>query len=282
MIDTARRRFCLAASLATLRIGPAWAGPSETLRLGLMPVYNTRALVTRYEPLRAHLSALLGRQVRVETAPDFKRYLADILAGNFDIAVAAAHFARIAQLDAGWHPIVQFEPDHDTLLIRRVNEDGLPITDLLGRKIAVVDRLAITVMGALHYLEKQGLRADQDYAVLEYRTHSSVVSSLISNVCAIAVTTSHGLHQLPSDMRDRITVYRSVSDIPAFVVIASPRYATALTNKLRRGLMQFQHEPEGHAFLALSSYTGLHVADEEAMRRADTYLKETRRMVAIP
>lgn len=279
MTDAARRRFCLAGALALAGAGRAWAaGP--TIRLGLMPVYSIRALATRYEPVRAYLADQLGQPVRIETAPDFGRYLKGLLAGQFDVAVAAAHFARIAQLDAGWTPIIQFEPDHDTLLVSRAGETPKRAADLAGREVAVIDRMAITVMGALHHLERQGLRADVDYRVVEHRTHASVVHSLLSGGSAMAVTTTHGLHQLPPEQRARIEVWRSVSDIPAFVAMAGPTLPAAKLERLRAGLLRFPREPAGLDFMARNSYTGLHPADEAAMRRADPFLKETRRMVA--
>ena len=276
-MDAVRRRLCLAA-LLTLA-GPVSATEAPTLRLGLMPVYGIRALMSRYEPMRGYLSRLLGRPVRVETAPDFPRYLSSLLAGEFDIAVAAAHFARIAQLDAGWTPLAQFEPDHDTLLITRIEDAAKPIAALAGGEVAVIDRLAITVMGGLHYLEHQGLKADKDFRVVEYRNHASVVHSLLSGASAMAVTTSHGLHQIPADQRARLATYRSVSDIPAFVVMAGPGMAKAELAKLRAGLLAFPRAAEGVEFLGQHSYTGMHSADEAAMRRADPFLKETRRMV---
>ena len=226
-MDRYRRRLCLGAALALSGLRPAFAAADPIVRLGLMPVYGIRALMQRYEPMRGYLSSLLGQAVRVETAPDFPRYLNSILAGEFDIAVAAAHLARIAQQDAGWTPLAQFEPDNDTLLITRAGEAPKRPADLAGREVAVIDRLAITVMGALHYLERQGLKADRDYRVVEYRNHASVVHSLLAGRSALAVTTSHGLYQLPSEQLERITVYRRVSDIPAFVVIAAPDHSQA-------------------------------------------------------
>jgi len=278
-VDTTRRKLCLAAGLLLAGVRPA-AAEARTLRLGLMPVYGMRALMSRYEPMRAYLARLLNQQVRVETAPDFKLYLGQILAGEFDIAVVAAHFARIAQLDAGWTPIAQFEPDHDTLLITLADRVPKQVAELKGQEVAVIDRLAITVMGALHYLERQGLRTDSDYKVVEYRTHASVVHSLLSGASAMAVTTTHGLHQIPADQRTRIAIYRNVTDIPAFVVIAAPSLSKPVRERLRAGMLAFAREMEGLEFLGQNSYTGLHVADEAAMRRADPYLRETRRMIA--
>jgi phosphonate transport system substrate-binding protein len=280
-MDRGRRRFCLAAALALALagLGRGQAAEAKTLRLGLMPVYGIRSLMSRYEPMRSYLSRLLGQAVRVETAPDFRRYLASILAGEFDIAVAGAHFARIAQKDKGWIPLAQFEPDNDTLLIVRAGEKPSRPADLVGKEVAVIDRLAITVMGAVTWLDKQGLKADQDYRLVEYHNHASVVHSLLSGASAMAVTTSHGFNQIPADQRARVEVYQSLFDLPAFVIMAAPGTPKAVADTLRRALLAFPSELEGLDFMGQNSYTGLRAADAVAMRRADPYLKETRRML---
>jgi phosphonate transport system substrate-binding protein len=280
-MDKYRRQAFVAALLALAGLGRARADEARTLRLGVMPVYGTRTMMSRYEPLRAYIARLLGAQTRIESAPDFQRYLRGMIAGDFDIAVAPAHFARIAQLDSGWVPLAQFSPDHDTLLITRAGEAPKRIKDIAGREVAVIDRLAITVMGALHYLERQGMKADKDYRVVEYRNHASVVHSLLAGASAMAVTTSHGLHQIPADLRTRVAVYQSVSDIPAFVISAAPRLTKAEIAKLRAGLLTFSGETEGLEFMGQNTYTGLHPANETAMRRADPYIKETRRMTGL-
>lgn len=280
-MDGMRRRLALAALLAAA--WPVAAAVRPTLRLGLMPVYGARALVSRYEPLRAYLTRLLGQPVRVETAPDFRRYLTSLLAGEFDVAVAAAHFARIAQRDAGWRPLIQFEPGNDTLLLARAGGTPPQLADLAGRELAVIDRLAITVMAALHHIEETaGLVADRDYRVVEYRNHAGVVHSLLAGASAMAVSTGHGLNKLPADLRAGVTVFRSLPEVPGFVVMAAPGFGRARLDRLRAGLRGFLPTAEGREFMALNGYTGLHAADERVMRQADVYLKETRRLMQAP
>ncbi len=274
-MDRFRRRFCLGAAALLAGTRPALAVAPETLRLGVMPVYGVRTLMKRYDPIRAYVARLLGQPVRIETAPDFRRFLSSILAREFDIVVAAAHFARIAQLDAGWVPLAQFKPDHGTLLIVRAGEAPKRVADLAGKEVAVVDRLAVTVMDGLNYLASQGLKTDVDYKVVEYRNHTSVVHALLSGASEMAVATTHGLNQIPADQRARIAVYKHVSDIPAFVILAAPGLPKQAIDRLSAGLAIFANEPEGLEFLEQNSDTGLVAADEAMMRRSDAYLEET-------
>lgn len=281
-MDGQRRRLILAGLLALAGgVRPAVAIDPVPLRLGIMPIYGIRSLVRRYEPMRSYIARRLSQPVRVETAADFRKYLASMLAGEFDIAVAAAHFARIAQLDAGWLPLIQFTPGHDATLVAPAGPRAPYLASLVGRELAVIDRLAITVMGALAYLDRQGLQAGRDFRVVEHRNHASVVHALLSGSCAMAVTTSQGLHQIPGDQRERLAVVHTLPEIPAFVVLAAPTLGQATTARLRTAMSDFAGTAEGLEFLAQSSYTGTRVADDRAMRQADPYLSATRRMMGL-
>ena len=49
-------------ALALADIPLATSAESRVLRLGLMPVYGIRTLMSRYEPMRAYIARTLGRE----------------------------------------------------------------------------------------------------------------------------------------------------------------------------------------------------------------------------
>ncbi|MEW5789066.1 MAG: PhnD/SsuA/transferrin family substrate-binding protein [Pseudomonadota bacterium] len=255
------------------------AAPALAFTIGILPVHSSRVLVERYEPLRVYLERSLKQPVRVESAPDFARFQQRTLRGDFDLTITAAHFARMAQKDRGLQPLAQFTPDHDALLIYSARQPLASPADLRGRQLAVIDRLAITVMAALQYLDEQGLEADRDYRVVEHRTHASAAHSLVNGLSSAAVTTSQGLMQIPEDMRARLAVIKHIADIPAFVFLARPDMPGADLQRLRDLLLAFPGEAEGIDFLGHTGYTGLRATSEASMRRADPYLKETRKVL---
>lgn len=252
----------------------AQAAPAFTI--GVLPVHSASILTKRYEPLRAYLEAQLKQPVRVESAPDFARFHARTLKGDFDLTVTAAHFARLAQKEAGLLPMAQFTPDHDSLLVYAVERPLHQARDLRGKQLAVIDRLAITAMAAIAYLDEQGLDQDQDYRVSEHRTHASVAHALISGVAAAAVTTSQGMLQIPDDLRRKLVVQKHIADIPAFVFLAKPAQA----ERLRGLVLGFPREVEGIDFLGQTGYSGLIPITEARMKKADAYLRAARRALA--
>lgn len=254
-------------------------GQALAFTLGVLPIHSSRILVERYEPLRAYLERSLQQPVRVESAADFRRFQARMLAGDFDLAVSPAHFARMAQTDLGFQPLAQLKPDHDVLLVTSAQRPLASLKDLKGRQLAVVDRLAVTVMAAIDYLEEQGLESDRDYTVLEHRTHASVVHSLLSGLSAAAVTTGQGVLQIPEDSRRRLVVQKSIADIPAFVFLARPALPRSQAERIKALLIAFPREPEGAEFLSQTGYTGIHSVSEASLRRVDPFLKETRKVM---
>jgi phosphonate transport system substrate-binding protein len=254
-------------------------GLALAFTVGVLPIHTSRVLVERYEPLRTYLERALQQPVRIESAPDFARFHSRTLRGDFDLAITAAHFARIAQKDLGFKPLVQFQPDHDSLLIYSAERPLAGPGDLKGKQLAAIDRLAITVMAALQYLDEQGLEPERDYKIVEHRTHASVAHSLVSGLSAAAVTTSQGMLQIPEDMRHKLRVHKHIADVPAFLFIAKPDLPRDQAERLRTLLLEFPREAEGIGFLGQTGYTTLRPVNETVMKRADAYIKGARRML---
>lgn len=272
-----RRLLSLCGLLAMLLTSSAGAWAVSSFILGVLPVHSARVITERYEPLRSYLEKTLGQPVRIESAGDFRRFHERTLHGDFDLTITPAHFARLAQKEAGFQALVQFVPDHDALLVHAADRPLSSVKDLQGRQLAVIDRMAVTVTATLQYLESQGLEADQDYKVAEHRTHASAAYSLIGGLSAAAVTTSQGLLQMPDDVRRKLVILKHIADIPAFVFITKPDTSKARNEQLKRALLAFPREAEGIDFLGHTGYNGLIPASEALMKRADIYLKETRK-----
>lgn len=254
-------------------------GSASAFIIGVLPIHSSRVLVERYEPLRAYLERILKQPVWVESAPDFARFQARTMNNDFDLTITAAHFARIAQKDKGLQPLAQFQPDHDSLLVYSADHPLANPGALKGKQLAVIDRLAITVTAAIEYLNEQGLVSDRDYTVVEHRTHASVAHSLVNGLAAAAVTTSQGLLQLPDDLRHKLVVQKHIADIPAFVFLVKPHLPREQAERIKAALLKFPSEAEGIEFLGHSGYSTIQPATEAMMKRADPYLKETRKVL---
>jgi len=256
------------------------AQAAATFTLGVLPIHSARVLAERYEPLRAYLEKHLKQPVRIESAADFARFQARTLQGDFDLTITPSHFARLAQKDAGFLPLAQFTPDHDALLVTSSDRPSAGVGDLRGKQLAVIDRLAVTVMATLSYLDEQGLEAERDYSVTEHRTHASAAYSLITGLSAAAVTSSQGMLQIPEYLRRKLVVQKHIADIPAFVFLARPDTPRIQAEHLKKLLQEFPAKAEGIDFLRGIGYAGVVEASEARLKRADAYLKATRKALS--
>ncbi len=245
--------------------------------IGLAPIHSMRILAQRYEPLRAYLEAQLGRPVFVESAPDFAEFQARTLRGEFDLTLSPAHFARLAQKDKGFQPIVQFLPDHDAMLVYSVDRPLSSVGLLKNQPLAVIDRLTIGTMAALNYLEEHGLEAGRDYRVVEFHTHAGLGQSLANGTALAGVTTTPGLKQMPEAVRDKLRVFARIADIPAFVILAKPGASRTERERLQQAVLDFGRDKAGQAFLKGVAYSALVPADEQSLKRVDPDLKATRK-----
>ena len=248
--------------------------------IGVLPVHSAWVLAERYEPLRAYLEKHLQQPVRIESAADFARFQTRTLNGDFDLTITPSHFARLAQKDAGFQPLAQFTPDHDALLVYSSDHPLAEVGDLRGKQLAVIDRLAVTVMATLSYLDAQGLEAGRDYRLAEHRTHASAAYSLVTGLSAAAVTTSQGMLQIPEYLRSKLVAQKHIADVPAFVFLARPDASRARVESLQKWLLEFPSSAEGSDFLSHIGYTGVVAATEARMKRADGYLKATRKALS--
>lgn len=263
--------------LIAILCSPVSAQAAPSFILGVLPSHSARVLTERYEPLRAYLEKHLQQPVRIESAADFRHFHERALRGDFDLTITPAHFARLAQKEAGFIPLIQFVPDHDSQLVYAADRPLRDIKALRNQQLAVIDRLAITVTAALQYIETQGLEADRDYQVVEHRTHASAAYSLIGGLSAAAVTTSQGLLQIPEDLRRKLVVMKQIANIPAFFLIAKPATSKRQADFLKRILLTFPAEAEGINFLGHTGYKNLIPATEANLKRADVFLMETRK-----
>jgi phosphonate transport system substrate-binding protein len=90
--------------LIALICSAASAQAASSFILGVLPIHSARVLTERYEPLRAYLEKHLKQPVRIESAADFRRFHERTLRGDFDLTITPAHFARLAQKEAGFVP----------------------------------------------------------------------------------------------------------------------------------------------------------------------------------
>ncbi len=79
------------------------AGDQQPLELGIVPYLSTRPILTLYELLQHDLQVSLKRPVLLVRAPNPEAFVRHALKRESPVAITAPLYARLAQLEAGYH-----------------------------------------------------------------------------------------------------------------------------------------------------------------------------------
>lgn len=270
-----RRHFLkLSLAMASMGLAPLAKAADKPLRLGTLPVVSIRTAYEIYRPLMEHLEKTLAlAPIQLEVPPHFKGMYQRIQENGFDLLISPPHIARLAQKKLGWHPLVTFQPEHQSVLLAQEAGGPADLEALRGGTIAVLDNSALVAMIMMDALAKKGLLANRDFKVLETRSYDSSQIAVKQGVAQAMVFRSQGF--IDTDTRDRFKVLFEAGIVPSYVIIAAPATSKTQLQKLRTQLLAFSKTPAARPFMEKMGYEGMTAASEEAMRRLDPYLEET-------
>lgn len=258
-------------SAFSLMLAPSSHAASE-LVVGVLPYQPVRMLIISHTALATHLQQTLKRPVRLVTARDARVFGQRMLAGDYDLALAPAHLARLAQVDRGWHPLVRYVPDTPVLLLARQDDADARPAALQGRVLALADRDLLFALAGERWLAQQGLHADRDYTVLETGSHAGALHALASGRADMALGALGALQQARGGDVRQTRIVRQVGSIPLPVFIARNDVPPRTRESLRRALLAHQAHATPHAV----------AAGADDLAAMDGYLPLTRQRLHLP
>jgi phosphonate transport system substrate-binding protein len=285
MIFKTRRQILQAAAvgIAQYLLSPVRANPlPKSLIVGIVPNLSPRSMLSAYQPLREQFSSYLGRPVELFTAPDFKTFYARSVAGEFDLVLMPAHLARLAQIEVGMAPIAQFMPKQSGVLIIAKHSLIRAPSDLHGKRLALVDSLALVTLRAEEWLRAQGLIPGINLPLpLHFTYHNAAAEAVINGNVDAAIVSSAPLAGMPPEMREALRALTSIGEISSNVFMANPKLSKDELSQLLGALMEFKHQPgAGPRFLARYRYTDIVVPSISEMQAQDAYAKRAQYIMA--
>jgi phosphonate transport system substrate-binding protein len=226
--------------------------------------------------VQTYLERELGQPIELVTATDMRTFHANTLKGQYDVIVTASHFARQAQLEAGYQPLARYRNDHRSLLLTARDRPLKNIEELRGRSLAGPDPLTLTAIDAQSWLQARGLRAGTDYNWIVVPTPPSGGQAVINRQAVLTVNSPQGFRTTPEELREQLTVFATLPEIPSLMWLVHPRLA-ALAPRLTSALLAFTTESaEGRAFYDTTGYIGLREVQAAELKAVDAYLPRLR------
>ena len=270
-----RRRFIeFSLVMGTLAVRTHAFAAGKSIRLGTVPVVSTRTAYEIYAPLIEYLKTGLELSaIQLETPPNFKSMYQRIREDGFDLLISPPHIARLAQKRLGWHPLVMFQPEHQSVLLVQMSNGPSSLEALRGGTIALHDSSALVVMVMMEALSKKGLQVNRDFKIIETRSYESSQIAVKQGVAQAMIFRSQGF--IDASMREHFKVIFEAGVLPGYVMIASPNTARQQLQKMRAQLLAFGNTPEAKLFLEKLGYDAMTSVTEDNMRRLDPFLEAT-------
>lgn len=254
----------------------AWAAQTTApLEIAILPYLSTRAVLSTYAPMQQYLERRLQRPVLLITAPDMQTFIKRTQQGMYGYLITAPHFARYAQLEAGYRPFLRVERKLYGTLVVSKNSDIHSIDDLRGKVVATPDKLAIISMLGIELLRNHGLHPGKDVEVRATTSHNSAVLSVQRGWAAAAVTSATALKQMPDELRNSVRELATTARVPHLMYLARGDIPAAEVDRFAAILQEFvENSPEGKTFIANTGYGGLRKPTTEELKRLDPYVQD--------
>ncbi len=253
---------------------------ADTLVVGILPFINATTLMAQYESLKTYLERQGPQKVRIVLPGSFKAFYDGLMSGAFDVAVAAPHFARVAQQDGRMVALAMYEPRINAQVVAPADSTLSLPRDLRGKAVAFANPTSLVAMYGQQWLRGQNLEMGKDYEVRGARTDMGVGRMLLSGDAAAAVMSNGEFRALPVDESSRLKIVDVVARIPNFVIMGHPRLGNERLAKLKAQWLALPADKEdGAAFSKATGVGGIVDADESQLRELDAYVAQTRRVM---
>ena len=248
------------------------------LVVGVLPNIPATVLNTQYAYLKTYLERVGQRPVRIVVPSSFKAFFDSTMQGDYDLAVAAPHFARVAQLDRGLLPLVIYEPRINALFVAPIDSPLAGARDVRERSVAFANPTSLVALYGQQWLRQQGLEANQDYAVKGVRTDLGVGRMMLTGEAAAAIMSNGEFRALPPEESSRLKVVEIFARMPNFIVLGHPRVGRERLARLKTQLKDFlADKDDGAAFRQATGFTAIVDVDEAQLRELDPFAAQTRR-----
>jgi phosphonate transport system substrate-binding protein len=267
-----------AAAVAPAAATAATTRADDTLVIGVLPNVGAALLNGQYENLKRYLERGGARKVSIVVPANFKAFFDSTMRGDYDLAVAAPHFARVAQVEKRMMPMVGYEPRINALLVAPQESTVASARDLRERTVAFANPTSLVAMYGQQWLRQAGLEPGRDYEVKGARTDLGVGRMLLTGDAAAAVLSNGEFRALPPEESARMKVIEVIARVPNFIVLANPRIERERAAQLRSDLKAFlADKTDGDAFAKATGFSAIVDVDEATMRELDPFTGATKR-----
>ena len=238
-----KRRSLLATPLLLPTLAKAQTRDPARLRLALLPDENASTIVQNAQPLRAHLSQVLGRDVQVVVTTDYSSMIEAMRFGRIEIAYFGPFSYVLAKSRAeGIEPfavgVERGSPTYRSIIIATAGGPVQKLEDLRGHPVAFGDQASTSshLVPRATILQRTGLAGEKDFRVVHVGTHDAVARTVESGRAPVgALSEPIFLSLLARNIirRDRLVDLAFSDPIPNYPMVMQGDLAPTLKQAIR-------------------------------------------------
>lgn len=274
-----RRRFLASLLVLVATTATVWAQSPTPLRVGLFPNLSPRTLISMYQPMREALEQGMGQPVELQTAPSLEIFSKRLSEGDYDVALAAPHMARLAQRDSGYQLIARYHAPIEACLIAHRDARPQRLAELRGSHIATPDDVALVAMLGHELLAGAGLEEGHDYTMYEAKSHSNAALAVANHQADAAFVGCVTFHQLPDNVRAQLRILDKSSPVPSQYFVVSPQISASQRERFTRSLLAFPASRTGRAFIEQHRIGGISPTRPDELKGMDPYADKLRQIL---
>lgn len=251
------RRSLLAAPLLLPALAAtqahAQAQNPTRLRMALLPDENASTIIQNAQPLRAHLTQALGRDVQVVVTTDYSSMIEAMRFGRIEIAyfgpfsyvLAKSRAAGIEPFAVG---VERGSPTYRSIIIANAEGPVKKLEDVRGHPVAFGDQASTSshLVPRATILRRTGLVGERDFRVVHVGTHDAVARTVQSGRApagALSEPIFHSLLERNVIRRERLVDVAFSDPIPNYPMVMQGNLAPELKQAIRDAFLNLR-DPE--------------------------------------
>jgi len=234
---------------------------SEPLTFGFLPIISTQKLVARFAPLADYLAKELDKPVKLESAPNFAEFRQRTKKGRYDIIFTAPHFYYLAQRENNYRVLVRVNaPSMRAIIVAPKDGQVKTLSDLKGKKLSILDPLALGTVLVRSHLIQNGINPDKDLILVNTPTHNASLLSAYNHATDAASLMVPPFKRARTEVKNAMRVIDKTDGTPHMPIAVSSRVSEKDAQKIQTVLVNLKNTDEGRALLKHLSWPGFVVA----------------------
>jgi phosphonate transport system substrate-binding protein len=280
------RRMANTFPVGALLIGlslPANALPNNRLEFGIIPYLPTPTILERYKPLHTYLELRFREPVSFVTAPDYPSFIDRTQRREYPFVITVSHAARLAELEAGYQPMLRPGWDFYAILLVRKDSSFKEIKDLRGKIVATPGPYAVVSQLGANWLRQAGLKPGHDVTLQSNLTHTTALHAVVEGATDAAFISNRAFVAAKSDLKDRVRSLGQSKESggPSVVYMAHPAISAKRVAEVKAAILAFIQTPEGKAFMASLGYDTLREMKAGELAQLDPYVRELKQVMGV-